>query len=93
MLYSATMLVIQCYCWAVRIYHLDISFRSNFDSSYCVAIFLIYLNPPAALTVGFGESAYSATEGQDIVFTVVLSGEAAIEVTVEFSTSDGSAMG
>ena len=43
--------------------------------------------------MGFDQTSYSADEGQDIVFTVVLSGEADMDVTVEFFTGDDTAIG
>ena len=57
-----------------------------------IKIVLLYFLP-IVLTVGFDETSYSADEGQDIVFTVVLSGEADMDVTVEFFTGDDTAIG
>lgn len=54
-----------------------------------VYLFCLHL----VLTVGFDRASYSATEGQDIVFTVILSGRADIEVTVTFLTRDDTAEG
>ncbi len=41
----------------------------------------------------FSQTAYSATEGSNIRFEIVLVGMSEREVTVEFSTEDGSALG
>ena len=45
------------------------------------------------LIVEFDQNSYSAMEGQDVTFTVVLSNEAEITVTVDFTTADITAQG
>ncbi len=46
-----------------------------------------------ALTVEFEQLSYSAVEGQNIVFNVVLSEQTDTQVMVEFSTQDDTAIG
>ena len=48
---------------------------------------------PAALSVQFNPDVYSVNEGEQVVFMVELSSPADREVTVQFATVDGSAMG
>lgn len=47
----------------------------------------------AALMVQFDPATYSVTEGEEVVFMIILSGPADRDVTVEFMTMDDSARG
>lgn len=44
-------------------------------------------------TVQFAETMYSANEGSGIVFEIILTSQAAVEVTVQFTTEDDTAQG
>ena len=49
--------------------------------------------PPSAINVQFDPTGYSAVEGEAAMLTAVLSSAADTEVTVLFSTTDGTAIG
>ena len=53
----------------------------------------IKIASPAALSVQFNPDVYSVDEGGQVVFMVELSSPADREVTVDFTTVDGSATG
>ena len=47
----------------------------------------------AEVTIEFDQTLYDATEGSDIVFTIILRGQSSKVITVEFSTENITATG
>ena len=68
---------------------LPITFRIDVHDDYDSDCYFLSIG----VQVNFEELIYSASEGQEIAFAVVLSAAAGITVTVEFATRDDTAAG